>query len=90
MACVPIPGVEGGVMEDIVETLERLGAKAPWGTVKGDSPDEADALFRAGIPAELSAHVGQPLNGMVFPAEEEEQEEEGGEDEQSPPAAPSE
>ena len=77
-------------MEDIVESLERLGAKAPWGTVKGDSPDEADALFRAGIPAELSAHVGQTLNGMVFPAEEEEQEEEGGEDEQSPPAAPSE
>jgi hypothetical protein len=92
MARDPMPGVEGGVMEDIVESLERLGANAPWGTVKGDSPDEADALFRAGIPAELSAHVagGQPLNGMVFPAEEEEQEEEGGEDEQSPPAAPSE
>jgi hypothetical protein len=79
-------------MGDIVETLERLGAQAPWGAVQEAGSDKAGALFRAGIPAEFAAYAagGQPLNGMIFPAEEEEQEEEGGEDEQSPPAAPSE
>jgi hypothetical protein len=79
-------------MGDIVETLERLGAQAPWGAHEEAGSDEAGPLSREGILAELIAHAagGQPLNGMVFPAEEEEQEEEGGEDEQSPPAAPSE
>jgi hypothetical protein len=79
-------------MGDIVETLERLGAQAPWGAVNAADSDEAGALVRAGMPAELAAYAagGQPLNGMIFPAEEEEQEEQEGEDEQSPPSAPSE
>lgn len=79
-------------MGDIVETLEQLGAQAPWGAVTVAGSEETDPLLRAGMPVELAAHAagGQPLNGMIFPAEEEEQEEDGGEDEQSPPAAPSE
>lgn len=79
-------------MGDIVETLERLGAQPPWAVVEEAGADNAGVLLREGIAAELIAHAasGQPLNGMVFPAEEEEQEEEGGEDEQSPPAAPAE
>ncbi|MGA0586550.1 hypothetical protein ACO2Q2_05360 [Dyella sp. KRB-257] len=80
-------------MDDIVETLERLGAQAPWGAVEEAGADDAGVLSRKGMPAGPMAYAtgGQPLNGMVFPAEEEEeQEEQGGEDEQSPPAAPSE
>lgn len=79
-------------MGDIVETLERLGAQAPWGAATDAGAEETVPLSDAGMSAELAAHAagGQPLNGMIFPAEEEEQEEEGGEDEQSPPAAPSE
>jgi hypothetical protein len=79
-------------MGDIIEMLERLGAQAPWGAVEEADSDDAGVLSREVMPAELIAYAsgGQPLNGMVFPAEEEEQEEEGGEDEESPPAAPSE
>lgn len=45
MVCDLMFGVEGGVMEDIVELLEWLGVNVLWGMVKSDSLDEVDVFF---------------------------------------------